>query len=48
MSEKTDKKRPEHIPAENVYMSAHWTIYLTYFIAFIALYLLISESFFGG
>ena len=47
MSEEKKNKRPAHIPPENVYIGVHWAIYLSYFIAFITLYLLISEAFFG-
>ena len=48
MSNPEIKERPKHIPAENIYLHTHWTVYLSYFIALLALYLLINEGFFGG
>ena len=48
MSETEIKKRPEHVPEENVYMNTHWSVYLGYTCALGALYLLINGAFFGG
>ena len=42
------KKRPVHVPEENVYMTTHWSVYLGYICALGALYLLINGAFFGG
>ena len=48
MSETEIKKRPEHVPEENVYMTTHWSVYLGYICSLGALYLLINGAFFGG
>ena len=48
MTDKSQKKTPSNVPEENVYMTAHWTIYLSYSCFLGALYLLINGAFFGG
>ena len=47
MVKEENKKIPKHIPKENVYEGTHWMVFLSYFIAFIAIYLLLSEYFLG-
>ena len=46
MSNNEKKELPKNVPEENVYMRAHWTVYLSYFIALIALFLLLNEGLF--
>jgi hypothetical protein len=48
MSKDELKKRPEHVPEENIYMGAHWTIYVSFLVALASLFLLINEGMFGG
>ena len=48
MADKKLKSLPKNVPAENVYMTAHWTVYLSYGCLFGSLYLLINGAFFGG
>ena len=48
MANKKQKPLPKNVPEENVYMSTHWTIYLSYGCLFGSLYLLINGAFFGG
>ena len=38
------KQRPSGVPEENVYMSMHWMVILTYIIGAAAIYLLISGT----
>ena len=47
MSDNSEKKIPNHIPKENVYMTAHWMIYVSYACFLGSLYLLINGAFFG-
>ena len=39
-----NKPRPAHVPAENVYEKTHWLLIVTYLVAALALYLLISNA----
>ena len=41
------KNIPKHIPKENVYMTAHWMVYVSYACLLGSLYLLINGAFFG-
>ena len=47
MSEVKFKNIPKHIPKENVYMTAHWMVYVSYACLLGSLYLLINGAFFG-
>ena len=47
MSDNKEKKIPNHIPKENVYMTAHWMVYVSYACLLGSLYLLINGAFFG-
>ena len=47
MSEVKSKNIPKHIPKENVYMTAHWMVYVSYACLLGSLYLLINGAFFG-
>jgi len=40
----SQKPRPSGVPEENVYMSMHWMVILTYIIGAAAIYLLISGA----
>tara|TARA_B100000287_G_C20572150_1_gene757008 strand:+ start:41 stop:187 length:147 start_codon:yes stop_codon:yes gene_type:complete len=46
MSDNEKKERPKNVPEENVYMRTHWAVYISYFIALIALWLLLNEGLF--
>ena len=48
MANKKQKPLPKNVPAENVYMSTHWTIYISYGCLLGSVYLLINGAFFGG
>lgn len=48
MAKKNQKTLPKNVPAENVYMTAHWTVYVSYGCLLGSLYLLINGAFFGG
>jgi len=47
LSEVKSKNIPKHIPKENVYMTAHWMVYVSYACLLGSLYLLINGAFFG-
>jgi len=38
------KPRPANVPEENVYEKTHWLLIVTYLVAALALYLLISSA----
>ena len=38
------KPRPSHVPEENVYEKIHWLLIVTYLVASLSLYLLISSA----
>ena len=38
------KQRPAHVPEENVYEKTHWLLIVTYVVAALAVYLLISNA----
>ena len=38
------KPRPAHVPKENVYEKTHWLLIVTYLVASLAVYLLISNA----
>ena len=40
----TKKPRPNHVPEENVYEKTHWLLIVTYLVASLAVYLLISNA----
>ena len=44
MSSSSIKKRPAHVPEENVYKSMHWMVIVTYAVAAAAVFLLISNA----
>ena len=44
MAASTQKPRPTHIPQENVYEKIHWLLIVTYLVAALSLYLLISNA----
>ncbi len=44
MAASAQKPRPAHIPKENVYEKTHWLLIVTYLVAAVAVYLLISNA----
>ena len=44
MAASAQKPRPSHIPEENVYKKTHWLLIVTYLVAALAVYLLISNA----
>ena len=44
MATSADKPRPAHVPKENVYEKTHWLLIVTYLVASLAVYLLISNA----
>ena len=44
MAARTQKPRPVNVPEENVYKKTHWLLIVTYLIAAIAVFLLISNA----
>jgi hypothetical protein len=44
MAASAQKPRPAHVPEENVYEKAHWLLIITYLMAALAVYLLISSA----
>jgi len=44
MAASEQKPRPSHIPEENVYEKTHWLLIVTYLVAGISVYLLISNA----
>lgn len=44
MAASAQKPRPSHIPEENVYAKTHWLLIVTYLVAAISVYLLISNA----
>ena len=44
MASSSQKPRPSGVPEENVYVSMHWMIVLTYIAAAAAVFLLISGA----
>ena len=44
MAVSAQKPRPSHIPEENVYEKTHWLLIVTYLVAAISVYLLISNA----
>ena len=44
MVSSSQKQRPSGVPEENVYMSTHWMIIVTYIVAAAAIYLLINGA----
>ena len=44
MAASAQKPRPSHIPEENVYEKTHWLLIVTYMVASLAVYLLISNA----
>ena len=44
MSSPSIKKRPAHVPEENIYTSMHWMVIVTYTVASAAVFLLISNA----
>ena len=44
MASSSQKQRPSGVPQENVYMSMHWMIVVTYIVAASATYLLINGA----
>ena len=44
MASSSQKPRPSGVPEENVYVSIHWMIVLTYIVAAAAVFLLISGA----
>ena len=44
MAASARKPRPAHIPEENVYEKTHWLLIVTYLVASLAVYLLISNA----
>ena len=44
MATASQKPRPSHVPEENVYEKTHWLLIVTYLVAALALYLLISSA----
>ena len=44
MASATQKPRPAHVPEENVYEKTHWLLIVTYLVASLAVYLLISNA----
>ena len=44
MAALAQKPRPAHVPEENVYEKTHWLLIVTYLVASVAVYLLISNA----
>ena len=44
MDNSAQKPRPAHVPEENVYEKTHWLLIVTYLVASLAVYLLISKA----
>ena len=44
MAVSAEKPRPNNVPEENVYNKTHWLVIVTYLIAAIAVFLLISNA----
>jgi hypothetical protein len=44
MAASLQKPRPDNVPEENVYNKAHWLLIVTYLVATIAVFLLISNA----
>ena len=44
MDASAHKTRPAHVPEENVYEKTHWLLIVTYLVAALAVYLLISNG----
>jgi len=44
MTASAQKPRPANVPEENVYEKTHWLLILTYLVAAVAVYLLISNA----
>jgi hypothetical protein len=44
MAASAEKSRPANVPEENVYEKTHWLLIVTYLMASIALFLLISNA----
>ena len=44
MAASAQKPRPAHVPEENVYEQTHWLLIVTYLVASVAVYLLISNA----
>jgi hypothetical protein len=44
MAASAQKPRPANVPEENVYKKTHWLLIVTYLIATIAVFLLISNA----
>ena len=44
MATSAQKPRPDNVPEENVYNKTHWLLIVTYLVAAIAVFLLISNA----
>ena len=44
MAASAHKPRPAHVPEENVYEKTHWLLIVTYLVASLSVYLLISNA----
>ena len=44
MASAAQKRRPAHVPEENVYEKTHWLLIITYLVAAVAVYLLIAGA----
>ena len=44
MTASAQKPRPPHVPEENVYEKTHWLLIVTYLVASLSVYLLISNA----
>lgn len=44
MTSSSRKQRPSNVPEENIYVSVHWMIIVTYVVAVAAIYLLINGA----
>jgi hypothetical protein len=44
MAASAEKPRPNNVPEENVYNKTHWLLIITYLVAAIAVFLLISNA----
>ena len=44
MAASARKQLPAHVPEENVYEKTHWLLIITYLVAALAVYLLISSA----
>ena len=44
MAASAQQPRPAHVPEENVYEKTHWLLIVTYLVALLAVYLLISNA----